>query len=800
MPVITRFGPFELRAQERVLLRDGAALAVGARALDVLIVLVEAAGALLTKDQLLQRAWPGMVVEEANVHVQVSHLRKLLGAQAIATVAPLGYRFTMPIDSAAPRTPPHNLPAQRTRFVGREAALDDAAARLAATRLLTFTGIGGSGKTRLALQLAARELHRQADGVWFVDLAPLEDATQAALALARALAVAQAGDSSLLALVQARVRDKSMLVVLDNCEHLLDAAADLAQGLLSASAGVRVLATSREALGLSGETVMPVRPLGLPAPGAAPADTVAAESVRLFIDRAGEAWPGVCLAGDQLATAAEICRRVDGIPLAIELAAAQLRVLSLAQILALLEQRFRLLVGGRRALPRQQTLLAVVQWSWDRLTADEQQLLAALAVCSEGCDLAAATALLARAVPAVDLTARLSRLVDSSMVQVQRRHDMPAQDETARYTLLETVRQFALERLQDGGDAAALRDRHRDHFLAFAETQERELLVAEQPGRIIESLDAERENLMRALAWCQHSGDVRSELRFVIALRHYWGARGLLGLGHEIGAAALSRAPAQGLDLERCAVLATVAQAAHWMGRHDEALQHVEQQLVLAQRLGDQTQISIGYYLRGDLMRHRGELAAAEAAYQEAVAAARRCGDERRLGNALTGLAAVAAHRGLHDEAALRSEELLALRRKQPHRFGLGVALLNCAGAAINLRRTDAAQAYLHEAWMLATSVQSRYLTQALISLAASWAALAGHWALAVRWVAADAEQRRELQMPADPVSAQEQQDDVERARKQLGDAALAAQTRIGAAMSHNETLAEVAAALAPPS
>ena len=236
----------------------------------MLIVLVDAAGALLSKDQLLQQAWPGIVVEEADVHVQVSHLRKLLGARAIATVAPLGYRFTMPIDSAAPRTPPHHhLPAQYTRFVGREAALDDAAARLAATRLLAFNGIGGSGgsgKTWLALQLPARKLHRQADRVWFLDFAPLEGAAQAALALA----VAQAGDSSLPALLQARVRNQSMLVVLDNCEHLLDAAADLAQLLLSASAGMSVLAISRTALSLSGQTVMPMRPLDQPGPGCRP--------------------------------------------------------------------------------------------------------------------------------------------------------------------------------------------------------------------------------------------------------------------------------------------------------------------------------------------------------------------------------------------------------------------------------------------------------------------------------------------------------------------------------------------------
>lgn len=287
-----------------------------------------------------------------------------------------------------------------------------------------------------------------------------------------------------------------MPVVLDNCEHQLDAATDLAQLLLSAAAGTRVLATSRAALGLSGKTVIPVRQLGLPAPGAGLAVTAAAESVRLFIDRAGEAWPGVCLASNWLVTAAEICRRMDCIPLAIERAAAQLHMLSLAQILALLEQRCRLLDRGRRALPRQQTLLAVVQWSWDRLTADEQHLLAALAVCSERCDLAA------------------------------------------------------------------------DHALHLA--------------------------------------------------------------------------------------------------------------------------------LDGQAVRARS-----------AAGQRRRCGDDRRLGKALTGLGAAAAQGGQHDEAARRDQELLALRRKQPHRFGLGAALLNCAGTAISLKRTEAGRACLHGHWALAAQCPS---------------------------------------------------------------------------------------------
>ncbi|MDP1534254.1 MAG: winged helix-turn-helix domain-containing protein, partial [Rubrivivax sp.] len=632
MPQIRRFGRFELRIQERLLLDDGQPRPLGARALDVLIALVEGGGALVSKEQLLQRAWPGLVVEEANVHVQVSHLRKLLGPRAIATVAPLGYRFAMPGDFAPGQLTPNNLPAERTRFIGREAPLDDAAQRLGQARLLTLAGIGGSGKTRLALRLAAELQARFPDGVWFVDLAALEDGAQVALALARALGLAQAVDTRTLDLLAARVHGSTMLVVLDNCEHLLDAVAELVSTLLAAAAELRVLATSREALGLAGENVMPVRPLSLPPSGAAPCAVARAEAVRLFVERACEALPGFTADGESLATAAAICRRVDGIPLAIELAAAQLRVLGAAQILGLLEERFQLLVGSRRSLPRQQTLAAVVRWSWDRLEQFEQRLLCALAICSGGCDLAAAAALHGGAAAPVALVEGLGRLAALTLLQVERPKVADAGQDSTRYTMLETVRQFVLEQLHGSGQAAPLRDRHRDHFLALAEAEERHLMQTQDPGRVIEHLDAERDNLLQALAWCRQVGDSRSELRLIVALRHYWGARGLLPLGHELSLAALARAPGSPPSLEHCGALAAAVQLAQWMGRHEESQGLVEQQLAQARALGDDEWLGAGLHLQGELQCARGELEAATSSLRDACDASRRCGDLRRLG------------------------------------------------------------------------------------------------------------------------------------------------------------------------
>ncbi len=798
MPHIHRFGRFELRTQERLLLHDGEERPIGARALDVLIALLDAGGALVSKEQLLQQAWPGLVVEEANVHVQVSQLRKLLGARAIATVASLGYRFVLPLDKPAGHAghaAPHNLPAPRTRFIGREALLDNAAQRLGQARLLTLTGIGGSGKTRLALRLAAELQARFADGVWFVDLAALEDGSQVALALARVLSVAQAAGTDTQDLLAARVHGSTMLVVLDNCEHLLDPVAELASRLLTASTELRVLATSREALGMSDENVMPVQPLGLPAPGALPAAMAKAEAVQLFCDRARDALPGFVAEGDALATAAAICHRVDGIPLAIELAAAQLRVLAPAQVLSLLEERFQLLVGSRRSLPRQQTLHAVVSWSWDRLAPSEQQLLAALALCSGGCDLAAAAALQGEAGAPVALVEGLSRLLALSLLQVEHT-GADAGQAAARYTLLETVRQFALEQLHSSGAAAPLRQRHAAHFLALAEEEERHLMVATNPGRVIEHLDAERDNLLQALAWYRQSGDSRSELRLVVALRHFWGARGLLPLGHQLSAAALSRAPAEPPSRERCAALMATAQLAQWMGRHEEAAALIQAQLASARALGDDELLGAGLYLQGEHERRRGDLDAAMRSLLEACEASRRCGDQRRLGNALSGLATVARLAGRLDETWQRCLDLLALRRTEPNRFDIGVALLNCASVAIERRQLDLARPYLEEALRLGREVCSRYLTQALVSGVAEWALETGDVLTATRLNAADAAQRRLLQMPLDTTSTGQQAAQLEAARTSLGAARCDAEIEAGTLATHDETLAWAALAL----
>jgi predicted ATPase/DNA-binding winged helix-turn-helix (wHTH) protein len=816
MPHIHRFGRFELRTQERLLLQDGQARPLGARALDVLIALVESAGALVSKEQLLQQAWPGLVVEEANVHVQVSLLRKVLGARAIATVAPLGYRFAMLCEGAAAQAAPNNLPAERTRFIGREALLDEAAQRLGQTRLLTLTGIGGSGKTRLALRLANELQARFPDGVWFVDLAALEDPSQVALSLARALALAQSADTPMHDLLAARLHGSTTLVVLDNCEHLLDAVCTLATTLLAASPELRVLATSREALGLVGESVLPVRPLNLPALGAEPATVAQAEAVRMFVDRAKAALPGFEAQGELLATAAAICRRVDGIPLAIELAAAQLRVLAPVQVLAFLEERFQLLVGSRRSLPRQHTLRAVVRWSWDRLDPEEQHLLMVFALCSGGCVLATAAALHDEALAPVALVPGITRLADMSLLQIERPSGAGAGTGTdtgtgtgngngndaaaARYTLLETVRQFAMEQLHAGGQAAASRNRHRDHFVALAEDGERQLMRVADPGPTVERIADERENLLQALAWCRQSGDSKSELRLVTALRYFWASHGLLPMGFDLSMAALTRAKDHTPSRERCLALAAAAHAAQLMGRYDEAQPLIEQQAADVRALGDDEWLGAVLILQQGIQALvRGDLQTATRSFTAARDAARRCGDLRIEGIALGNLVQVARAAGRHEEAWQGSLDLLASRRSQTNRYGVGVAALNCAFMAIERGQAEAARLYLVEAQQIAQLVRSRHLMQELVSSTAAWASLRGDAALATRLYAADKAQRTVLQLPLEADGEQLRTKQLEDAGGALGSARYDAETELGLSATHDQTVAWVTSALAAP-
>jgi predicted ATPase/DNA-binding SARP family transcriptional activator len=446
-----------------------------------------------------------------------------------------------PTLAARPRT---NLPATLTDVVGRAAAVTELRALLAERRLVTLTGPGGVGKTRLALETAAQAAGGFPDGAWLAELAGLTptgtgtpaDVVMAVLGIRDDSARDPAGQ-----LAEA-LRSSRMLLILDNCEHLADQAAELAVRLLQAAPGLRILVTSREPLRLAGEVVWAVPALELPGPAACeqPAGLARFSAVRLFVMRAGASAPGFRLDEGNAGAVAALCRRLDGIPLALELAATRVRALGVHELLARLDDRFRLLVTGPRdAPPRQQTLRAVIDWSWDLLTDPERLVLRRLAVTAEGCGLEAAEAICAE--DGLEVLAVVARLVDRSLVTVADGPDGP------RYRLLESVAAYGLQRLHQAGEFRQVHIRHRRYYEDFAERAAARLRGHDQRSWL-RRLDAETANLRSSLGSAVKAGDAGAALRMVNALAWYWFLRGRLTQARRAldEALALGHGPAAG--------------------------------------------------------------------------------------------------------------------------------------------------------------------------------------------------------------------------------------------------------------
>ena len=403
----------------------------------------------------------------------------------------------------------HNLPGQLTSFVGRQAQMAELRRLVGGNRLVTLTGAGGAGKTRLAVEVAAGLTTEFGDGVWYVDLAPITNPALAAVIVARTLGLPDQPGRSTMDLLVRFFGEKKVLLLLDNCEHLLDACGTLVVELLAACPQLTILATSREPLGVPGELSWRVPSLSL-----------ADEAVELFTDRARRARPEFGVDDDNIALVEEICARLDGMPLAIELAAARVRALSLHQIVDSLHDRFRLLTGGARtAVRRQQTLRASVDWSHALLTESEQVLFRRLAVFAGGLDLDAAQAVGADSeVEGYQLLDQLSLLVDKSLVVADDTGD------GMRYRLLETVRQYAQEKLGESGEAGEVRTRHRDYFTATAVELESQGLAGLEA--LMRWAEVEIDNLRTAFAWSRENSDPETALRLVSSLQQFWMRRG----------------------------------------------------------------------------------------------------------------------------------------------------------------------------------------------------------------------------------------------------------------------------------
>ena len=415
---------------------------------------------------------------------------------------------------------PNNLPVQLTSFIGREHELNEARQSLSNTRLLTLTGPGGTGKTRLSLQIAQEVLPEFTNGVWLVELAPLTDPTLIPQTIASVFALREAPYIPLIDILTNYLRAKQLLLILDNCEHLISACAKLSADLLHVCPRLKIIASSREALGISGEMVYRVPSLSLPDPSPVTREAIVDyESVQLFEERAIAVQSHFALTDSNASAVTQICRRLDGIPLALELAAACVTVFSPEEIVSRLDDRFRLLTGGSRAaLERHQTLRALIDWSYDLLSDEERILFRQLSIFTGGWTFEAAEAIC----PDLDVLNLLTQLVNKSLVMV----DPGAHEGGTRYRLPETIRQYARDKLLEAGESEQIRDRHLDFFLGFAERAEPKLRSAAQI-KWLDRVETEYDNLRTALGWSLESSKSDLALELASALSYFWELRGM---------------------------------------------------------------------------------------------------------------------------------------------------------------------------------------------------------------------------------------------------------------------------------
>ena len=615
-----------------------------------------------------------------------------------------------------------NLPVQLTSFVGRERELREVEDLIGRARLVTLIGTGGTGKTRLMIEVAGRVAGRFPDGAWIAELAPLGDPVQIAPEIARALGVPEQPGRPAADLVVEFLASKDLLLLLDNAEHLIDGVAAIAGRLLAAGPGLRILTTSREALAVPGEAVLQVPSLSCPGqhdgarlggPAFTLPEAAATEAVRLFSERAGAVLPSFELTGGNVAAISEICRRLDGIPLAIELAAGRVSSMSPEEIALGLGDRFRLLTGGRRtAVPRQQTLHALIDWSWDLLTEDDQRLLRRLSIFAGGWTASAVASVageIATAAPGqrppgdgtnaglIEALDGLARLVDRSLVIVDR-------GPTTRYRMLETIRQYARERLIEAGEAAPIADRHLAFFSALAEAAAPEL---HGPAMVdwLDRLDADAENLGVALEWGLESAPEQA-IRMCIAMLAYWRMRvaspdnqdrvvAAVGAARRILAGPPDPSPDQRILVAR--LLGDAATIWAFADAADVAIGWAEQAVELARATGDRTAVIsalVGHALASIFSGARGDL---RAWIDEMLQLATDAGDWWTIATIAGGAAG-----GFSTLDPAGSEALLAVATSAARRSGnpYAIAITSMAAGRLfgTLGRLDEARRNLEEA------------------------------------------------------------------------------------------------------
>jgi predicted ATPase/class 3 adenylate cyclase len=700
---------------------------------------------------------------------------------------------------------PHNLPIQPTPLLGREREVATVSALLHRNdvRLVTLTGPGGTGKTRLGLQVAAELVDDFPDGVWFVRLSRLSDPTLVVPTIAQTLGLKEAGSQPITETLQEHLRAKQLLLVLDNCEQVMGAAPEVAS-LLAVCPGVRALATSRIPLRLRGEKVYTVAPLPLATPGDAlvPERLAQYAAVALFIERARDAWSDFAVTVANAPAIAAVCTRLDGLPLAIELAAAHVKLLPPEALLARLSSQ--LLAGGARDLEaRQQTMQRTIAWSEDLLTPQECVLFRRLAVFAGGCTLEACEAVCV-APPGVEplglgVLEGLGTLVDHNLMQQRGEGGEP------RFGMLRVIREYALERLEASGEAEALHQAHAASFVALAEQAEPEL-TGPEAAAWLDRLEGEHDNLRAALGWARERGEADTGLRLVAALWRFWWVRGHLREGRAwvermlalaTGPGAVSgtggvahTASALSAEVRTRALLAGGALAL-WQGDFAAAEPRLAKAAAQARAAGDRRTTARALNQLGILANRQRDWERARARHEESLALYRQVGDRRGIGVALGLLGDLAVYQGDLERAADATTEALALSRQVGDRANVALTLANLGWVARKRGEVAQAEALGREALTLAWELGDPLRCAEVLENLASTAGVAGHGVRAARRLGAAAALREAGGAPQPPQEREDTQEAVAAARAALGEDAWAVAFAAGWTMTLEAAIAE---------
>ncbi len=696
----------------------------------------------------------------------------------------LAGRFPLPEESSAvPTAPPMNqtnLPVPLTSFIGREQAMADVAAALNTSRLLTLIGPGGCGKTRLGLAVAAEFAlaDRYPDGIWLVELAALADPLLVPMAVAEAVGLTLRGNRSPLDALADTLRDRSLLLILDNCEHLVAACATLARHLLTTTPRLQILATSRVALRVWGENTWAVPPLQLPD------NTVTGEAVDLFIDRVRWQHPDFSLTVENSSAVAAICCRLEGLPLALELAAARTTILSLDQLVARLDNALTLLDTGDRAAPdRQQTLRATLDWSHDLLTPVEQVLFRRLAIFAGGWTLDAAEAICADiSLPTGEIVIILATLAEHSLLHVTGGEN----SQTIRYRLLEPVRQYAWKHLAASDDQCCLAARHAAYFLALAERVEPYLAGPEQDFWL-SCLEREYGNFRTALEWAATRGTANFALRLGGALWRFWAVRGKVCEGRQWLTRLLTYAESQGEPLVRAKTLASAGLLAHQEGDYTAARPLFEACLEIRRTQNDPIATARAMTNLAFVV----EKAQASQLLHEALAYGQAAGDQAGVLRTLNTLGEIAREQGDYTRASDLYSQSLSLCRETGEQLGCAHVLHNLGITVLLQGKLEQAATLLHESLTICHDLGDRGLAGRVLLALASLAAAIGVMTRAARLYGAAQAIRLETGVDEGALNRESARRYLDIARNTLGNIAFATAEQAGSELPFDAAIAE---------